>query len=80
MFTSKTSLLRRRNRAVTLIGALYQDDVPSGAIAAPLNVTRAGISCNYGSLAHVAGTLNKTASTPRLTGNVSFYMFFMINA
>ena len=79
MFRDKATA-QRRLRAVTLIQQLLQDDVPSGAIAAPLNVTRAGISCNYGSLAHLAGTFNKTPSTPRLTGNVSFYMFFMINA
>jgi hypothetical protein len=30
--------------------------------------------------AHLAAVLSATPTTPRLTGNVSFYMFFRINA
>ena len=74
MVTDKPTALRR-HRAVTLIEAvLYavsRDTVPGGASSAPINATRAGASCNYGSLAHLAGGLDKTPGTPRLMGNVN---------
>ena len=44
------------------------------------NAKRAAVSCNYGSLAHLAGGLDKTPGTPRLTGNVNVHMFFIIPA
>jgi hypothetical protein len=51
LFTDKPTALRR-HRAVTLIEAvLYavsRDIVPGGAFSAPINATRAGVSCNYG--------------------------------
>ena len=74
----------RRHRVVTLIQAvLYavsQDTVACGAISARINATWAGVSCNCGSLAHLAAGLSATPSTPRLTGNVNVYMVFLINA
>jgi hypothetical protein len=48
--------------------------------SARINATQAGVSCNYGSPEHLAGGLDKTSTTPRLTGKVNIYMFFMIDA
>ena len=51
MFRDKATALRR-HRAVTLIQAVIyavsRDIVPGGAFSAPINATRAGVSCNYG--------------------------------
>ena len=74
MVTDKPTVLRR-HRAVTLIeavpSAVSRDTVARGAISARINATWAGVSCNCGSLAHLAGGLDKTPGTPRLMGNVN---------
>ncbi len=55
-----------------------QSDVPaqSAVIAQPMNPTQAGDSCNYGSQAHRDAGYT-TPSTPRLTGNVNVYIYFV---
>jgi hypothetical protein len=79
---NKTAALRR-HRAVALIQAvLYavsQDHVPRGAISAPINARRAGVSCHCGFLAHLAAGMGGTPTTPRQTGNVSVHRYFMID-
>jgi hypothetical protein len=74
----------RRHRAVTLIQAVpyavSRDSVPRGAISAPITAIRAGISCNYGCQAHLAGALDRTTTTSCLTGTVNVCMVFLINA
>jgi len=46
-------------------------------IAAPMNPTQAGDSCNYGSLAYRNAGYT-TPTTPRLTGNVNVYIYFWL--
>ncbi len=83
MFTDKANPLRR-HRAVTLIQAVpydvSRDTVPRGAISARITATRAGLSCNYGCQAHLAGGLDKSPGTPCLTATVHVCMVFLIPA
>jgi len=53
---------------------------PIGMNSWPLNPTQAGVSCNYGSAAHGAVGREGTPATPRLTGNVSVFLFFAVDA
>ena len=63
-----------------LMYSVTQDLVPSGFIQPAMNAARAGVSCNYGSQAHLNAGFGGTPSTPKLTGNVNVYMFFYIDA
>jgi hypothetical protein len=63
-----------------LLYSVTQDLVPSGFIGVAVNPARAGVSCNYGSQAHLNAGMGGTPTTPKLTGNVNVYMYFMIDA
>lgn len=44
-----------------------------------VNATQAGVSCNYGTTAHLSATINGTPTTPKLTGGVTVFLFFAID-
>ena len=60
--------------------AVSKSNSPIGMNSWPLNPTQAGVSCNYGSAAHGVVGPNGTPTTPRLTGNVSVFLFFAVDA
>ena len=60
--------------------ATSTDTMLPGFSVWPLNATQAGVSCKYGSLAHINAGIDGTPNTARIQGDVDVWMFFKIDA